>query len=216
MDDYETNLVLIRNEQHKKFLEKMALFNIYGLDSKKTSVTNDELLKFLRNFCLCKKKLLNYMVEHGLELDDKILEVTPSSLLSFQELNNTKNSKCIVKYNNTLQQKQGYLTGIMDSNNVIIQDNCSFIINEYNTIINNSVIDFFRKFDIEQHSISVAENNYLDFYSGYCINKNNPLRKGILFNFIKSIDKTKVPYDAVVMEEKDDYVYGLVKRNKEI
>lgn len=211
----------IKNPNHLHLLKSMCAYYTKGLNANIDEISTKDILAFLKDYYECNKKLLAFMYSKGLDDEKSKLEITPSPLLSFINSNKMVDTKCLSKYklnfidNNVFDDSINnsiLLTGIINNNDIELQDNYELDVKDH-VIINNSMNDLFKKFKDEQHSIAVAEKNDLDFYSGFCIKKDNPFKRFIVQDFCKSVGKTVVANEVDIINE-DGYTYGLVRRLK--
>lgn len=227
MTDLNGELLTIKNQEHLKLLKRITIYYRYGkkagdkLLSKgiDSIIGYKDIIEFLEEYKKSNEMLLNYFTSHGLNLDNSILEFCPSSFFTFQSTNLVPNITSIVKYQTLCNKYLNEVIGTITKSGVHIQSDFDFEIGNYTTILNNSIIDLLKNYNKEEnmvtdvHGIKFAEENNLDFYSGFAIKNSSPLKDYIIKDFMKSIDKTKVSKEACFFEEQKEYTLGYVKKS---
>lgn len=229
MEKYYTAILNIRNKDYLKMLKTISLYYKYGKKEgdkllklgKMDILELEDIDRFISEYIAANKILLDYFFSKGLKFDSKIIEFVPSSLLSFQNISELTNITSIIKYRIDIDEFGKYYVGTLKKSGLNIHDNFSYDVTDYDTVLNNSIIDILKIFNGEHdfitdvHGVKFAESNNLDFFSGYAIRNSSPLREYVIEDFIKSVDKTNVPCESVIFEEKGEYTLGMIKRNKD-
>lgn len=228
MDYLREKLSFIKNKEHLRLLKRISIYYKYGKEqgdrllSKdiESSVNYDDIKNFLEEYQESNSVLLDYFIENGLPLNDRMLEFCPSSFFTFQSTNLVPNITSIIKYQTPYVQYSNEVIGMITKSGVHIQSDFDFELENYTTILNNSIIDLLKNYNNEEnaitdvHGIKFAEDNNLDYYSGFAIRNNSPLKDYIKSDFMKSIDKIETGHEACVFEELKEYTLGYVKRLK--
>lgn len=229
MDKYYMMLLNIKNRDYLETLKLISIYYKYGKSEGDILIKNgmidsieyEDIVRFIYEYVESNKILLSYFINQGLSCEAKTLEFVPSSVLSFQNTSMLKNITSIIKYRINNDEYGNYHIGTLKKTGVNIHDNFSYDIGNYETVLNNSIIDILKNFSGEHdfitdvHGIKFAEDNGLDFFSGYVIKNSSPLRNFIIEDFKKSVDKTSVSLESVIFDTTTTYTYGYVKRNKE-
>lgn len=227
MSDLREELLTIKNQEHLKLLKRISVYYKYGkkagdkLLSKgiDSIVEYKDIINFLNEYKESNEVLLNYFINNGLDLNSSILEFCPSSFFTFQSTNLVPNITSIVKYQTSYNKYLNEIIGTITKSGVHIQSDFDFEIENYTTILNNSIIDLLRNYNKEEnmvtdvHGIKFAEENNLDFYSGFAIRNSSPLKDYIVYDFMKSINKIESNYESCVFEKQKEYTLGYVKKS---
>ncbi len=229
MESYYTTILNIKNKDYLNMLKKLSIYYKYGKVAGDKIISNDldncisyeNIADFLYEFIESNKILLNFYLSQGLNPNAKIIEFVPSSLLSFQNTGQLQHITSIIKYRKNTDQFGEYYIGTLKKSGFNIHDDFAYEPKDYDTVLNNSIIDILKNFNGEHdfisdvHGIKFAEDNDYNFFSGYAIKNSSLLRDYIIEDFIKSIEKTTVPHECILFKRENDYTLGLVKRNLE-
>lgn len=216
----------IKNKQYLSLLKRLSVYYKYGkylgdkelLAGIEKKLNKKDIEKFIKDYTYSNKLLLDYFIRHGLTSDKRILEFSLSSLLSFQNIGILDDVTSVINYRINTDTPSTYILGEPKKDNIRIYDDFDFNPSNYDVVINNSTIDLLRNFsekyeNPDEHSIKFSEDNNLDFYSGFAIRNDNPLRRELIEDFVKSVDKTKC--SNIVKIEKDfDHTYAYIKRDR--
>lgn len=227
MAELREELLTLKNKEHLKLLKRISIYYKYGKKSGdkllskgiESSIQYKDLINFLEEYNESNEVLLDYFLKNGLPINDPMLEFCPSSFFTFKRTNLIPNITSIVKYQTSYNEYLNKVIGTITRSGVHIQSDFDFEIENFTTILNNSIIDLLKNYNKEEnmitdvHGIKFAEENNLDYYSGFAIRNSSPLKDYIVYDFMKSIDKIETGYEACVFEEQKEYTLGYVKKS---